>query len=253
MALYRMYVDECGDHNMSSDAETEQQRYLSLTGIWIQRDEVINHIRPEMEQLKRTHFEYDRDEPLILHRNDIVRKSGRFHVLRSPDRRERFDNDLLDCLSRWQFGVVTVVLDKKTHSEKGYRQLKHPYHYCLHVLIERYRGANQRHGGDVMAEARGGKEDMALKKEYGRIWRLGTSFISSQAMQSFLTSREIKVKQKQMNIEGLQIADLIAQPTRLEILRPEWDGNIYPGPFGDRIIKAIGSKWSRRYNAVVLS
>ncbi len=121
-----MYVDECGDHVMLPQLGTPQQRYLSLTGVWITRDEMVNQIRPEMEKLKRDHFDYDADESLILHRNDIVRRSGKFAVLRDPVRRAQFDQDLLSCLSRWHFWVVTVVIDKQSHYKQHYRSLRHP-------------------------------------------------------------------------------------------------------------------------------
>ena len=83
VSLWRMYIDEIGDHVMSAALVQPQRRYLSLTGVWIDREAAIKVIRPEMEALKRKHFNYDRDAQLILHRNDIVRRSGKFWIVGS--------------------------------------------------------------------------------------------------------------------------------------------------------------------------
>ena len=68
--------------------------------------------------------------------------------------------------------------------------------------------------GDVMVESRGGKEDMRLKKSFRRILEQGTHHLSSEDLQNHFTSKELKVKPKKANVSGLQIADLIAHPTR---------------------------------------
>ena len=64
-----------------------------------------------------------------------------------------------------------------------------------------------------MAESRGGKEDMRLKKSYERVFKEGTEYVNSQMFEKYLSSRQLKVKQKSNNIAGLQIADLVAHPS----------------------------------------
>lgn len=69
------------------------------------------------------------------------------------------------ALARWDYRVITVVIDKKLHRDQY--QVWHflPYHYCLAVLLERFvlflHYGNYR--GDVMIESRGGQEDHKLK------------------------------------------------------------------------------------------
>ena len=46
--------------------EDPQRRYLSLTGVWISDVEVIQRIQPELEALKRRHFDFDSDETLVF-------------------------------------------------------------------------------------------------------------------------------------------------------------------------------------------
>ena len=75
--------------------------------------------------------------------------------------------------------------------------------------------------GDVMAESRGGREDRRLKASYSRLWSQGTEFVEAELFDKYLTSKQLKVKPKANNIAGLQIADLIAHPSRNEILDAE--------------------------------
>ena len=127
-----------------------------------------------------------------------------------------FDEDLLALLAKWDFRVITVCLDKKKHQETYTTWRYDPYHYCLAVLLERFNFWLNRHNrhGDVMAESRGGKEDRRLKGSFNRLWRQGTDFVEPVQFQESVTSSQLKVKNKAANISGLQLADLIAYPSR---------------------------------------
>ncbi len=69
-----------------------------------------------------------------------------------------------------------------------------------------------------MVERRGGREDSKLKDSYARLYEHGTDNIPPERWHERLTSRELKVKPKSANIAGLQLADLIAHPSRREVL-----------------------------------
>jgi hypothetical protein len=219
MALYRIYIDEVGTHDLLH-ADDPNQRFLSLTGVILESEYTLHRLLPEMEQLKRDFFQRDPDEPVILHRKELVNKRPPFHALRDPGTEQRFNAALLDVLTRWEYRVITVVLDKKAHRDQYQVWRYHPYHYCLAVLLERfvlslhYGG----HRGDVMVESRGGKEDQKLKESYTRLYQHGSDYVPPERWQERLTSRELKVKPKKANIAGLQLADLIAHPSRRDVL-----------------------------------
>jgi hypothetical protein len=63
-----------------------------------------------------------------------------------------------------------------------------------------------------MAESRGGKEDMRLKRFFSGLCEQGTQYVGPEQFQRALTSRQLKVKVKANNIAGLQIADILAHP-----------------------------------------
>ena len=65
-----------------------------------------------------------------------------------------------------------------------------------------------------MAESRGKKEDFELKKVYRSLYENGTRFKSGKFFQQYLTSKEIKIKPKEKNVAGLQMADILTHPMK---------------------------------------
>lgn len=219
MGLYRIYIDETGNHDLTH-ADDENQRFLALTGVILESEYNTDVFQPEIEALKRSFFQQDPDTPVIFHRKELVNRRAPFHVLRDPDVEARFNQSLLQHLEHWQYRVITVVLDKKAHRDQYSVWRYHPYHYCLAVMLERFvlflhYGKNR---GDVMVESRGRAEDEKLKDSFRRLYKNGTDNIPAERWQERLTSSELKVKPKTADIAGLQLADLIAHPSRREIL-----------------------------------
>lgn len=164
MSKYRIYVDEVGNSDINS-ASNPNHRFLSLTGIICSLDYIAKVIHPQIETLKVKYFGMHPDEPVILHRKELVNKKPPFSALRDPKVESFFNQELLDYLKKWEYTIVTVVIDKSLHNDTYKTWKFDPYHYCLTVLLERYVFFLESIGekGDVMAESRGGKEDMRLK------------------------------------------------------------------------------------------
>ena len=244
---YRMYVDEVGNPDLGS-SEDPLHRFLSLTGVIVDLNYVREIIYPQMEELKSRFFVSHPDDPVIFHRKKLVNARYPFHALRDPEIQSNFDSDLLNLLSSWNYTVISVCLDKKTHKDTYQVWRYDPYHYCLALLLERFTFFLEQHNavGDVMAESRGGKEDMRLKKSFEKLWKDGTEYIDPDRLQLVFTSKELKVKPKSNNISGLQLADLIAHPSRNEILEESGllDGPL--APFARRIIEVLQEKYYRR-------
>ena len=230
-----MYIDEVGNSDLGS-SKNPNHRYLSLTGVILELDYVDNIFQPELETIKRKYFHSHVDDPLILHRKELVNKKPPFACLRDPEIEAAFNQELLSCMSHWQYTVITAVIDKMYHTEQYQVWRYDPYHYCLKVLIERYirwlQRKNQR--GDVLAESREGKEDMRLKASFERVYEEGSDWVTPELIQVHLTSRQLKVKSKANNIAGLQLADLIAHPS-YKIALALRNGDTMPKTFGGQI------------------
>jgi hypothetical protein len=248
---YRLYVDEVGNPDLES-SDNPNHRFLSLTGIILDLAPVQDVVHPQMEELKTTYFQSHPDDPVIFHRKEMVNAKPPFECLRDDAIREQFNEELLDFIRAWEFTVLTVCLDKKNHKETYTTWRYDPYHYCLAVLLERYFFFLNRLGtvGDVMAESRGGKADMRLKASFHRLWERGTEYRTPEEFQKVLTSCQLKVKSKSNNVSGLQLADLIAHPSRNEILSEHGFLERQLAPFSQRILEILQGKYDRQGNRV---
>jgi hypothetical protein len=248
---YRIYIDEVGNADLGSSSN-ENHRFLSLTGIIIELDHVAKSVHPDMEALKLKYFGSHPDEPVILHRAEMVNAKPPFEVLKNPMIKAAFDAELLTLLKQWDYRVVTVCIDKKRHRETYKVWRFDPYHYCLAVLMERFvfflDGVDAR--GDAMAESRGGKEDTRLKASFENLITGGSEYLPGDRFLARLTSKQLKVKPKHNNIAGLQLADLIAHPSRNEILNQQELLGRPIAPFAERVIDLLQGKYYQKSGRV---
>lgn len=245
---YRLYIDESGDHTYHQ-IDDPPKRYLGLLGCIIESEKYRIEFQPILEKLKQEHFPHSPDEPIILHRKDIINKRGPFWRLRDSKKERVFNNDLFNFFKDQEYTIIAVVIDKKTHIERYQESAFHPYHYCLAAMLERYCGWLHFHNakGDVLAESRGGTEDRQLKGAYIRTYSDGTQFRGPVFFQSVLTSKEIKLKSKGSNIAGLQLADLLAYPVKQEILLESGKIAHIKDTFGKEIGRIINPKYNRHF------
>lgn len=221
---FRLYLDESGNHTSNHESSVKD-RFLGLAGVAFELDQ-HRAFSPKLEEFKSVHTRsYDPDDSPVLHREDIIGRRGPFSHLADHSIAAEFTKALVELIEPEPVCLFSVVVDKHTHWKKAYRQIKHPYCYGLNALLERYLFFLENNGaiGDVLAESRGGVEDKLLKQEYARAFDRGTKFATKARFEKFLSSRELKIKNKAANIAGLQIADLFSLPvTRhtLEVYRP---------------------------------
>lgn len=246
-----MYVDECGNPDLKS-SDNPIHRFLSLTGVIISLDYVREVLNPQIESLKTKYFGSHPDDPVILHRKELVNAKYPFEVLRDQKIRMQFDVELLELLENWEYTVVTVCLDKKAHKEAYTVWRYEPYHYCLALLLERYVFFLEQNeaNGDVIAESRGGNEDRKLKDSFSGLWKNGTDYVSPELFHQVFTSKQLKVKPKANNISGLQLADIIAHPSRMEILKENSKRSDELAPFAKKIAAILKVKYYQQEGKV---
>ena len=241
MPDWRLYIDESGDHTYRSVADP-RVRYLALTAVVARKDRYKNAIQPELEALKRKHFNYDPDDPVILHRSEIVKRKRWFGVLQDPARNTAWENDIVDYMQKLDAQIFTVVIDKDEHRRKFPAvPLYDPYDYSLAVLLNRVRGFLNLQPGtaDVVAEGRGKVEDAQLAAAYVKLRTIGGGTYGSAAEYSLTYPVDaIVIKRKVDNIAGLQVADLVAASQKIEIVTNE-----------GRPLAAPASPFTVRFNA----
>lgn len=224
---YIVFVDESGDHSL--DSISEEYPIFVLSFFVIRKDVYANILTPQVRQLKFATFGHDM---VVLHEHDINKKKGAFSKL-GKELREGFMTALTDIIANTDFSLIAVVIDKHRLKAK-YSRPEHPYHLAMEFGLERIQahlnslGQNDRQTF-LVCEARGVKEDSALELEFRRICD-GSNY-RSKKMQF-----DIIIADKKTNCEGLQLADLMARPIGLSVLRPEQP---------NRAIRALESKWVR--------
>ncbi|HUI87372.1 MAG TPA: DUF3800 domain-containing protein [Anaerolineales bacterium] len=244
---YRIYIDESGDHTYNH-CDEDSKRYLGLVGCVIENDHYRTKFQPDFEAFKQKHFPHNPDDPVIFVRSKIVSKYGAFWRLKDKNKRDAFNEELLQFIEGHNFMVIAVVIDKKTHLDSYGIAAYHPYHFCVAAMMERYCGWLDRLGrmGDAMAESRAG-EDKFLKEAFRHLYCNGTYFHRPPFFQKGLTSAEIKLKCKDANIAGLQLADLLAHPCKEEILIQKGLITDIRGDFTKKFREVIEKKYNHHF------
>ncbi len=243
---HRLYLDESGDH-VFRDVDELQHRFLCLLGCWFRNPDYLS-FHTALETLKARYFPHHPDDPVVFHREDMINARKIFKNLQSKEVRTHFDDDLLRIIDKGVFQVVAVVIDKSALRQAYGEAAAHPYHLGLGFLLQRYAGYlnHVNRVGDVMAEARGGKEDRLLKESYTRVYERGVWMTGGHAFQTALSSRELKLKRKSANISGLQLADILGHPVKQWVLRKYGLLKEELAPFSERLITVVFNKFNRR-------
>jgi len=240
---HRLYIDESGDH-VFNKLNDSAHRFLCLLGCVFRGDD-YRAFHSSLDQVKQRCFPHNPDEPVILHREDIINRRGCFWRLREAQIQTTFDREILGAIQDAKFVLIAVVIDKLMLKEK-YPTPAHPYHLALGFLLQRYCGYlnHINRVGDVLAESRGGREDGLLKDSYERVYQRGAWMFSAEQVQQALTSHELKLKPKSANIAGLQLADLLGHPVRSAILKEKGYLSTDIGPFAQELLSRVAGKFN---------
>ncbi len=200
---YIVYVDESGDHSLTS-IDPDYPIFV-LSFCIFKKTEYTQKLTPLIRKLKFDTFGHD---IVVLHESDIRRKKGAFSRL-SKEPREDFLNALNEIVSSTDFELIAVVIDKRRLNDR-YSNPAHPYHLALEFGLERIYRLLKRAGQDdaltyIVCEARGSKEDTELELEFRRI-RDGANFFNCHL------PFDLVIADKKTNSEGLQLADLLHVP-----------------------------------------
>ena len=249
MPRYRMFIDDTGDVEDPA-TNAPERRYASITGIIIEWDHYHGGLSPYFEQMKTKHFGETRKERApILRRHDLINALGPFECLKDPLKRKAWDETVLSFYERANYKVITVALDKIAWYYRFPNWRGDIYQELIQLAVERYyfflRSENST--GDVMVEQMGKKKDQAIKKRYRHILENGFQQHRANALQSRLTSVEIKIKPKSDNIAGLQIADLLAAVS-FQWMWSHYGNGVGPAGMSAQVAEIIRGKYYARPN-----
>lgn len=213
-----VYVDESGDHGM----ETVDGNYpvFVLAFCVFHKRHYSEKVVPALQKFKFNHFGHDL---AVLHEHEIRKEKGDFKF-QTRRQKQDFLLELTSIIEASNFILISCVIDKaQLRSKPGVPP--NPYHlalgFCLETLYELLREKNQDDKlTHVVVECRGKKEDNELELEFRRIcdganrWGKALPF-------------DVKFADKKVNLAGLQLADLVARPIGLKVLRPDQENRAF--------------------------
>jgi len=236
----RLFVDEVGN----DDLDHPRERYLSLTGIITKIRGCDNQITPQIEGLKEEFFDHrPPHKVVILHRRELIRREPPYQALNDPDVNADWEAAVLGLIEKLPYKAITVMIDKHEHKDKYKVWQFNPYHYCMTALVERYVLWLNRHHltGDVIAETRFKRVDRALKESFQRFYHRGSDNIPPAVVQRCLTTRELKLEPKKSNVSGLQLVELLANPSHAGT-KAKYTKQPSPLNFGSKIYAVLEAK-----------
>jgi hypothetical protein len=216
---YLVFVDESGSPSMGRiDPDFP---LLVLAFMIVRKDEYAQQVVPAVQAFKFQHFGHDQ---VILHEREIRRDLGPFSFLKTRVLKQAFLDELTVIVEKVPFHLVSVVI-RKDALQKRYNQPENPYHLALQYGLERISaflqsqgewqaGSNANPKVHLVVEQRGRNEDDELELEFRRICDRGNYNQESFAF-------EVVFADKQSNSSGLQLADLMARPMGMSVLKPE--------------------------------
>ncbi|TAM64764.1 MAG: DUF3800 domain-containing protein [Rhodanobacter sp.] len=210
---YLVFVDESGDHGL--DSIDPNYPMFVLAFCVVRKSDYIERVVPAVQAFKLKHFGHDN---VVLHERDIRKDIGAFGFLKTRDTKSAFINELTDILAAAPFTLICSVIRKEALKAR-YNFPENPYHVALSFGLERVHAYLRARGAGpgtthVMVECRGKKEDAELELEFRRICDGGNYNREKMPL-------EVVFADKKTNSPGLQLADLVARPVGMSILRPD--------------------------------
>lgn len=210
---YVVYVDESGDHSLTS-IDKDYPIFVLAFCIFHKRH-YAEKIIPAIEKLKFNYFGHD---SVVLHENEICKQKGDFAFLTHLPTRNAFMASLTSIMEESNFILISCVVDKARLS-RGAGGPPNPYHIALGICLEalhRFLAEKmQEHvTTHVVVECRGRKEDAELELVFRRI-------CDGDNSAGRILPFDVVFADKKTNLAGLQLADLVARPVGLSYLRPQ--------------------------------
>jgi hypothetical protein len=216
---YIVYVDESGDHSLSS--VDPQYPLFVLAACVFSKEDYAQQVTPAVQEFKFRYFGHDM---VVLHEADIRKARSDFRILLNSEIRGPFIDDLTRIVESSPFTIVSSVI-RKAQLGQRYAFPGNPYHLALTFCLERvHRLLSTREQAGrtthVVFECRGKKEDAELELEFRRICD-GANYGNEKL------PFQIVMADKKVNSIGLQLADMVARPIGLHILRPGQHNRAY--------------------------
>jgi hypothetical protein len=238
---YYLFIDETGDHGLVN-LDPNFPVFL-LCGVLLSQENYTK-LRKDINSLKNKFWN---NKTVILHSRDIRKCEKEFQILFDLTLKADFYKDLNSIISNSKYRVLASAINKTKYIKKYGKLSNDVYELSLSFIIERAIFCLDEVAGDkqfeIVIEKRGKKEDKQLAEHFQRLLARGTGYISAERLKEVNT--KISFKDKKENINGLQLADLIAYPSARYVIdskRANPAFNIFEGKIYSKNSKRYGLK-----------
>ena len=214
---YVLYLDECGDQNLSSF--DPQFPIFTLCGVVVseEQDELL------ADRINSLKIDIWNNTNIILHSRDIRKCQNGFEVLFDLEVKKRFIESVNDILGDDIYIIICCAILKEPYIRQ-YGKLNDVYWLSLSYIMERVVFYLDSAGKDnielrTVIERRGKKEDKSLLNYYNQLLDRGTYWVNGERMRKYF--KRLDMRWKSENIVGLQVADLVAYPITRHVLNPD--------------------------------
>lgn len=236
---YYLFIDESGDHGLVN-LDPDFPVFL-LCGL-LTSEENYENTKNRINILKKTFWG---NKEVILHSRDIRKCNKEFQILFDSDIKRQFYLQLNEVIETSTYRILASAIDKEKYI-KTYGKLSNDvYELALSFIIERAIFSldeiiGQEKQLKIIIEKRGKKEDKKLDEHFQRLLARGTGFVDAERIKAVRT--KITFRDKKENINGLQLADLVAYPIARFVIEPK-----RANPAFDVLAPKIYTKNGKRY------
>lgn len=213
---YNFFIDESGDHGLTK-VDTDFPVFL-LCGV-LMKEEDYETVRQEINTLK---YSIWGNKEVIFHSRDIRKCEKEFQKLFDLELKKYFYDELNKIISNSPYTIIASAIQKDRFIKQFGKLQDDVYEVALSFVIEQaivaLNSIEANASLSIVIEKRGKKEDKQLDDHFQRIVARGTGKLS--AKQVALCNPTFTFKNKRENINGLQLADLVAYPIARYVIEP---------------------------------
>jgi hypothetical protein len=215
---YYLYLDESGDNKLNK-IDPGFPVFL-LCGVLFSPDE-YQLFRQSLNEIK---YEFFGHKNTIFHSRDIRKWTKDFTILNDDKLRHEFYSSLNTVISKSNHTIIASGIDKMAISKIPFYSNKNVYDLSLSFIIERaiffLDDIKDKHKKlIIIPERRGWLEDSFLEQHFYKIMLSGTEYVSASRMKNYRITIDFRYKWE--NVNGLQLADLIAYPIARKIINAD--------------------------------
>ena len=216
-AKYYLFLDESGDHGLVT--VDPNFPVFVLCGV-ILSEQSYQQLNMDMLELKKRFWG---TKKAILHSRDIRKCEKEFQILFDQEIKKAFYEAMNRLVASSDYAIISSAINKENHIKQYGKLASDVYEIALSFIIERVvfyldDQPDREKELHIVIERRGGKEDARLHEHFQRICSRGTGYVTPERISCY--GLDIEFKSKTDDVNGLQLADLIAYPIARNVLDP---------------------------------